>query len=115
MSPASLLSDLRSKGIRLTGVGGNLVVEGPVHLISNDVWKALKTHKPQLLPLVTPRWSQKASTLLSRIDDVQERSNLRYVYEERAAIHQYDGGLPEDEAERLAFEYLRQLVAENLK
>lgn len=114
MSPANLIFDLHRKGIRLTGVGGNLVIEGPIHLITNDVWKAIKSHKPQLLPLVTPRWSQKASTLLSRIDDARERSNLRYVYEERAAIHQHDGGLPEDEAERLAFEYTRQLL-EDLK
>jgi hypothetical protein len=58
-----------------------------------------------------PSWSRRAAALLAGIENVERRADLRERFEERAGIMEYDGILPRDEAERLAFEDLSQLVA----
>jgi hypothetical protein len=58
-----------------------------------------------------PSWSRRAAALLAGIEDVERRGDLRDRLEERAGIMEYDGNLPRDEAERLAFEGLSQLLA----
>ena len=55
-------------------------------------------------------WDRRASALLSTIDDADHRADLREQYEERVAICMIDGGLPEDEASRIAFEQVRALI-----
>jgi hypothetical protein len=51
-------------------------------------------------------WGRRASALLSGIDDDEARACLRYQFEERAAMYEYDAGLPREEAERLAYEHV---------
>lgn len=50
-------------------------------------------------------WDQKANALISSVP-AKDQVPLRDMYEERAAIIEYDGGLPRDLAERAAYEEL---------
>lgn len=52
------------------------------------------------------RWARQAAALLAQVRDDALRDDLRYRFEERAAICEIDGGLPRVEAERIAFESL---------
>ena len=45
---------------------------------------------------------------LVRLEVPVDRDVDNYEYEERAAIMEYDGGLPRDEAERLARDEIRK-------
>jgi len=40
--------------------------------------------------------------------DAAALREIGYTFEERAAIHEHDGGLSRDEAERLAWEYVER-------
>lgn len=57
-------------------------------------------------------WARAAAALLAEVADDDDRAGLRYEFEERAGVHEYDGGLPRDEAERLALEHLRRRLGE---
>jgi hypothetical protein len=57
------------------------------------------------------RWAKKAAALLARIQDDDLRLDLRFRFEERAAICEHDGRLRGDEAERVAFEEIRHALA----
>lgn len=62
-----------------------------------------------------PDYARQASALLSRVRDDEQRAGLRYEFEERAAIHEYDANLPRVEAERLALQHLRALLSAALE
>lgn len=55
-------------------------------------------------------WYRAALALIEREPCHNRRAELRGVFEERAAIAEYDGGLSRVEAERLAFRELRYTV-----
>ena len=55
-------------------------------------------------------WGRRAAALLALIQDEQVRADLRERFEERAGIMEYDGNLPRDEAERLAYEELARNI-----
>ena len=52
-------------------------------------------------------WARRAAALLADVPDPERRGDLRELFEHRAAIAEYHGGLERTEAERLAFEALR--------
>jgi hypothetical protein len=88
MDATLLLESLRLRGARLElRPGGRLAVEAADHdeLSDQDV-EAIRRHKAELIGLLTSP---------PTIDP--------YVFEERAAIMEYDGGLPRAVAERRAF------------
>lgn len=60
-----------------------------------------------------PSWARRASSLLNAITDPTLRADLRERFEERAGIIEFDGNLPRDEAERLAYEELARLAREH--
>ena len=60
-----------------------------------------------------PCWARRASSLLNGIADPTLRADLRERFEERAGIIEFDGNLPRDEAERLAYEELARLAREH--
>jgi len=78
MTATALLDELRTKGVHLTVEGEHVAVDAPKGVLTDDVRQAIRQHKPELLDLLE-------------------------VFEERAAIAEYDGLLPRDEAERLAW------------
>lgn len=55
-------------------------------------------------------WAQRASALLSTIDDPERRADLREQFEERAGIAEFDGGSPRDESERIAYEQIHHQI-----
>lgn len=55
-------------------------------------------------------WYRAAVVLIDRQADPDRRAELRELFEHRAAVAEYDGGLVRSEAERLAFRELRQEV-----
>jgi hypothetical protein len=52
-------------------------------------------------------WAKRAAALLAQVNDVDLRTDLRDRFEERAAVCEYDGGMPRDDAERIAFEEIQ--------
>lgn len=55
-------------------------------------------------------WARKASALLARVADPERRADLRYQFEERAAICEFDAHISRDESERLAFDHVRRII-----
>lgn len=53
-------------------------------------------------------WFRASIVLIEKQPEPDRRSELRELFECRAAIAEYDGGLSREEAERLAFRGLRQ-------
>ena len=49
------------------------------------------------------QWAQRAAGLLATVDDADVRADLRELFEHRAAVCEFDGGLSLTEAERIAF------------
>jgi len=56
-------------------------------------------------------WAKRAAALLAQVHDNDLRADLRYRFEERASIVEYDGGMSLDEAERIAFEEIQAVLA----
>jgi hypothetical protein len=57
-------------------------------------------------------WYRAALKLIDSVSDPDHRVDLRLVFEERAAICEYDGNLSRPEAERIAFHELRLAVGD---
>jgi hypothetical protein len=102
MTGDTLLDDLLSRGITLEWLGDNLRVRGPESVVK-AVREELRTRKREILAALGQAWARKAAALLAQIHDDDLRADLRYRFEERAAICEYDGGMSRDEAERGAF------------
>lgn len=83
----SVLADLRARGVSLRAVGDRLRFR-PSAAVSAELRERIVANKPDLLALL-------------------ER------FEERAAIMEYDGGLPREEAERRAWESVLGLTTES--
>jgi hypothetical protein len=110
MSAARLISDLHRQGFTLSVNVDKLIVEGPVNLMTDALKAELTRHKPALLLLCRVDWARRASHLLSKINDPDHRADLRFQFEERASVYEYDGNLTRDEAERLAYLELAKAV-----
>lgn len=79
MTPSALLSILHQTGVVLTVVPDErLQVDAPPGVMTPALRAALREHKAALLDLLA-------------------------AFEERAALAEYDGGVPRAEAERLAW------------
>ena len=59
---------------------------------------------------VTTVWGREAAALLATVEDDRLRVLFRDLFEERAGICQFHGGLSLVEAERVAFEELQQAI-----
>ena len=55
-------------------------------------------------------WFRAAVVLIEQQPDADRRAELRELFEHRAAIAEYDGGLTRAEAERIAFRETRMRV-----
>jgi hypothetical protein len=88
MKAALLLAEARRVGACFAANGGRLVVEAPAPL-PDDLVAALREHKRELLALLM-------------VASEPDHDRVTECWQERAAIVEYDGGLPRDEAERQA-------------
>jgi hypothetical protein len=59
---------------------------------------------------VADAWAKRASAALAGVADDDRRQMFRDLFEERAGIFECDCGLARDEAERLAFEHVRNRI-----
>src|SRR5262249_18512620 len=99
MSPLTFLQDLVSRGVVVIPCNGKLLVNAPAGVLTAEDRTMLARHKAELLVLLA---------LPTAPDDLPRDWHL--VWDERAAVMEYDGGLPRERAEALALaEILRQM------
>lgn len=94
MSAAGLLDELEAAGVRLyPSEPGGLRVDAPRGVITPEIRDSLRRHKAEIIALLQP--PRESACGVDRIE-------LLYLFEERAAIMEIDGGLSREDAVRLA-------------
>ena len=94
MSATTLLTELQAAGVRLVPFGyDRLTVDAPAGVITAEMRTALRQHKSEIITLL-----QVKSEKIQEIESIE----LLYVFRERAAIMEIDGGMLRKEAEWLA-------------
>lgn len=96
MSAISLITDLEARGVEIHARNGELLLDGPANVLTDDIVADLREHKAELLAAL-------------QADPVPLDEDAREYFAERAAIMEYEGDLPTEEAEEQAaqrvFEY----------
>jgi TubC N-terminal docking domain len=95
MSPAALLVELDRQGFTLAVEGDGIRVT-PASRLTVELRDRIRRHKPDLLLLLSPEVKAPAEPDTSPADLPSEWQEL---WGERAAIMEYDGGLPRERAE----------------
>ncbi|MCH7884414.1 MAG: hypothetical protein IIC01_04110 [Planctomycetes bacterium] len=115
MTGEVLLEQLRERDIRLSANGDRLVVDAPRGALTEQLRGTLREHKAELLAIVTAPdlWARRAAALLSGVADPDLRADLRELFEHRAAVCEFDGGLSRTDAERVAFGELQAAMKES--
>lgn len=103
MTAIDVLNDLKSRDVRLSARGDRLAWEAPAGVMTADLKAMLASRKADLLAVLEGDWNKAALVLIDREPDRDRRTDLRYQFEERAGILQYDGGLSRADAEREAY------------
>ncbi|MCH7591186.1 MAG: hypothetical protein IH989_00190 [Planctomycetes bacterium] len=108
MTGVLLLEQLQERDIRLSANGDRLVVDAPRGLLTAQLRETLLDRKAELLAILADRddSARQAAALLSRVDDPDVRADLRELFEHRAAVCEFDGGLSRTDAERIALSEL---------
>jgi hypothetical protein len=91
MTPLNLLLNLASRGVVLVPRDGKLVVDAPVGVLHESDREMLARHKAELLALL----------IAGAAPDVLP-PDCHLLWDERAAIIEYDGKIPRERAEALA-------------
>ena len=78
----------------------------------SGLYAATATLEPELGD-VAGYWARRAAALLSGVADPDLRADLRELFEHRAAVCEFDGGLSRTDAERLAFGELQAAMKES--
>ena len=115
MTGEALLEQLRDRDIRLSANGDRLVVDAPRGALTEQLRWTLQEHKAELLAIVTAPdlWARRAAGLLSSVADPDRRADLRELFEHRAGVCEFGGGLSRTNAERLAFGELQAAMKES--
>ena len=66
---------------------------------------------PVATDTASDEWARRAAALLSGVADPDLRADLRELFEHRAAVCEFDGGLSRADAERIAFGELQRATA----
>jgi hypothetical protein len=99
MTAIELLEDLKKRGVDLEPEGDSLRYRAPAGALTPALRQALAAHKAEVL-------AHLRGDLPAAVADWP--ADWREVFEERAAIMEYDGGLPRPEAEARAEELVRE-------
>jgi hypothetical protein len=91
MNALALLQDLEVRGVVVTPRGGNLIVDAPAGTLTAEDRDLLHRLKPDLLAILEA----------SRTPDSLP-PDWHQLWDERAAVMEYDGKLPRERAEALA-------------
>src|SRR5829696_2229010 len=110
MTAETLLCELRNQGVEFVTDGSRLRYR-PKSAVPKDKRALLTRYKPDLIRLIVSppvpppsEWARRAAARLATIEDDEHRADLRYAFEERAGILEYDGGLTREAAEERAFQ-----------
>jgi hypothetical protein len=102
MNPFTLIECLSRTGVTLAVNGGKLTYDAPAGMMTPRFLDAMREHKPILLALASGDWGVAAIAMIDRIPDPDQRESLRFQFEERAGIAEFDGGMDRREAEQSA-------------
>jgi hypothetical protein len=91
MNALDLLLTLEARGVVLTSDGARLIVDSPKGALTATDLDALRRLKPALLAI-----------LEVRLTAADLSAEWYEVWDERAAIMEYDGGLPRERADAMA-------------
>jgi hypothetical protein len=92
MTARAALRVAREAGLELQAVGADVAIRAPDG-VSPAVLEVIRSHRAEIVALLTPG------------PGGMTREDWIVLFEERAAILEYKGGLPRHEAERMAFDY----------
>jgi hypothetical protein len=104
MTALALLETLRASDVRLSPKGDRLAFDAPAGVMTAELRALVANHKAEVLAVLAGDWYGAALLLISRETDTDRRAGLRYQFEERAGIAEYDGGMGRADAERTAYE-----------
>jgi hypothetical protein len=90
----ALLRELRQRGVAIEAKGGQLIIDGLAHALTDEIVASVKESKSELLQLIGRPEDRRA----------WGAEDWRAYFEERAAIRENDGEVSWAEAERLALE-----------
>src|SRR5262245_42510874 len=100
MSPLAFYRGLLARGVVLTPRAGRLVVDAPAGALTDDDRRLLARHKAELIGLLAG---------VATPDDLP--SDWHVAWDERAAILEFEGGIPRERAEALALAEIARLMA----
>jgi hypothetical protein len=106
MTAMDVLREVAAAGGHVAVDGGDLVVEAPQPLPAKLVGR-LRAHKGALLAHLRGKRSSEPSSAPAGSLSREIQDAIDEALEERAGIHQFEGGLPRAEAERSARESMR--------
>jgi hypothetical protein len=110
MNAAELLIELETQGVIVTACDGRLRLDAPKGILTPHVQERVRASKFDIMDALRQPSARRLSAMLSRMDDGDTRQMFRDLFEERAGVFEYECGLSRDEAERLAFEHVRDLI-----
>ena len=92
MRAARLVADLQDRDVRMSVENNRLVVDAPKGVITPSLTDVLQRQKSEIIAL-----------LVATVDG-WSREDWLAIYDERAGIVEYDGGVSRSEAEAQAYE-----------
>ena len=98
MDGMTLLGEARAAGLDVQAQGNRLVIRGPRR--AECVARRLLAHKTLVLAALAGVGPE------PDIAHIQLSADWQFVWDERAAIMEFDGGLPRERAEALALAYI---------
>ncbi len=112
MGGVELLRQARDAGLCVQAEGDRLRIRGPKRL--EPLALELLRCKVELIAILADndRWARQAAGLLASVADPDRRADLRELFEHRAAVCGFDGGLGRGDAERVAFGELQAAMRE---
>ena len=107
MGGVELLRQARNVGLYVQAEGDRLRIRGPKRL--EPLALELLRCKTELIAILRAGdyWARQAAALLATVGDPDRRIDLRELFEHRAAVCEFDGGLSRTDAERVAFTELQ--------
>ena len=101
-----LLAGFRQADVVLTANGDRLAFDAPAGVITPEMVAVLKARKGELLAVLRGDYLAAAAALVLSVPNAVLRDELVQDFDERAAIHEYEGSMTRREAERLAYHEL---------
>ncbi|MBL0338855.1 MAG: hypothetical protein IPP67_06760 [Rhodospirillaceae bacterium] len=98
MNAISLLALANQNNVRITAKNGKLIIKGENQAVQ-IILATLREHK---------------EIILSYLKQYQQETAYRDMYQERAAQYEYEAKMPQNEAERLAYQETLTSFIENI-